>query len=185
MEFSAHLHLCHHDPSGLLVEPLVVPIRINEGEPGGQSVVFPQPDRVEGSQAGLLVTAAVSCSEALLVPFLLSGRYLTLLPLQVALLLGQEPLAAPRHRVGLHQSACQLPQLPGVLLVRAVEVAPVVKVSDLVHLFPVAEGAAELRSRHGPDEVHTSLAVSAEEGIVLRDLYGETLRVEDQLADGL
>ena len=57
------------------------------------------------------------------------------------------------------------------------------EVSDLVHLLPVPEGAAELRSRHGPHKVHTSLSVFTEERIVLRDLDWETLRVENQLAD--
>ena len=58
------------------------------------------------------------------------------------------------------------------------------EVSDLVHLLSVAKGAAELRGRHGPDKVHTSLPVFAEERIILWDLNGETLGVENQLADG-
>ena len=42
----------------------------------------------------------------------------------------------------------------------------------------------ELRGRHRPDKVHTSLTKLLEKGVVVRDLYGETLRVDDQLTDG-
>ena len=42
----------------------------------------------------------------------------------------------------------------------------------------------ELRGGHRPDKVHTSLTKLLEKGVVVRDLYGETLRVENQLADG-
>ena len=56
------LDLCYHYPPGLLVESLVVPVRVEVGELGGQSVVFPHPDGVVYSQARLLVTPAVSCN---------------------------------------------------------------------------------------------------------------------------
>ena len=46
---------------GLLVKPLVVPVRVEVGQLGGQPVVFPHPDSVEYSQARLLVTPTVSC----------------------------------------------------------------------------------------------------------------------------
>ena len=76
------------------------------------------------------------------------------------------------------------PEAPGVLLVRAVHVAAVMEVGDLVHLLPVPEAAAQLGPGHGPDKVHTSLSVSREEGVILRDLDWETLRMFDQSVDG-
>ena len=57
------------------------------------------------------------------------------------------------------------------------------EMTDLVHLLSIPECAAQLRGRHGPDKVHTSLAVFTEERVVLWDLDGETLRVENQLTD--
>ena len=53
-------------------------------------------------------------------------------------------------------------------------------------IFPlkISTTFPELRCRHRSDKVHASLAELLEEGVVFRDLYGETLRVEDQLTDG-
>ena len=76
------------------------------------------------------------------------------------------------------------PEASRILLVGAVNVAAVMEVGDLVHLLPVAEGAAELWRRHGPHKVHASLSVSREEGIVLRNLDGEAFWMFDQPVDG-
>ena len=53
------LHLGHHDPPGLLVESLVVPVRVEVAQLLGQSVVFPHPHSVEHSQTRLLVGARI------------------------------------------------------------------------------------------------------------------------------
>ena len=55
-----NLNLCDDDPPGLLVEPLIVPVRVEEGEVAGEPVVLPHPHRVVHSQSGLLITAAVT-----------------------------------------------------------------------------------------------------------------------------
>ena len=57
------LHLCDLDPPGLLVEPLVLPVRVEVVQLGGQPVVFPHPHRVVDRQARLLVRSAVACKE--------------------------------------------------------------------------------------------------------------------------
>ena len=51
---------CHQDLSGLLEDPLVVPVRVDPGQFSGQSVVFPQEDGVESCQPGLLVVPVVA-----------------------------------------------------------------------------------------------------------------------------
>ena len=57
---SPHLYLGDDDPPGLLVEPLVIPVRVEECKEAGEPVVLPHPHRVVHSQPGLLVTAAVT-----------------------------------------------------------------------------------------------------------------------------
>ena len=57
---SPHLYLGDDDPSGLLVEPLIVPVWVEEGKVVGEPVVLPHPHRVVHSQPRLLVTAAVT-----------------------------------------------------------------------------------------------------------------------------
>ena len=57
-----YLILGYDDLPGLLVQPLVVPVGVEVGELLGESVVFPDPDRVVDSEAGLLVTPAVPCN---------------------------------------------------------------------------------------------------------------------------
>ena len=71
-----------------------------------------------------------------------------------------------------------------ILIIRAVYVAAVQKVCDLIHLLSVGKAAAELGRWHGPHKVHTSLSVLHEEGVILWDLDGEALRVENKLGDG-
>ena len=61
-----YLILRYDDLPRLLVDPLVVPVRVEVGELLGQSVVFPHPDSVEHSQTRLLVTATVSCKTLIL-----------------------------------------------------------------------------------------------------------------------
>ena len=61
-EAITHLYLGYDDPPGLLIQPLVVPVGVEVGELLGESVVFPDPDRVVDSEAGLLVTPAVPCN---------------------------------------------------------------------------------------------------------------------------
>ena len=56
-----HLYLSYDYPPGLLVKSLIVPVRVEVDQLGGQSVVFPHPDSVEHSQTWLLVTPTVSC----------------------------------------------------------------------------------------------------------------------------
>ena len=57
---SPHLYLGDDDPPGLLVEPLIVPVWVEEGKVAGKPVVLPHPHRVVHSQPRLLVTAAVT-----------------------------------------------------------------------------------------------------------------------------
>ena len=54
----------------------------------------------------------------------------------------------------------------------------------MIFVLKISTTFPELRGRHRPDKVHTSLTKLLEKGVVVRDLYGETLRVDDQLADG-
>ena len=54
----------------------------------------------------------------------------------------------------------------------------------LIFLLNISTTFPELRGWHRSDKVHASLAKLLEEGVVFRDLYGETLRVENQLTDG-
>ena len=103
-------------------------------------------------------------------------------PLQFTFCLPQDALGRQRGcLVGLHQPPSHLPQGWGVLLVRAIDHAAVQQVRDLVHLLRVAEGAAQLGSRHGPHEVHAPLAVLLVEGVVAGDGDGEALGVLDLL----
>ena len=89
-----NLNLCDDDPPGLLVEPLVVPVRVEVGEVAGEPVVLPHPHRVVHSQPGLLVTAAVPRHEALPPLGLLQPPGdLALLPALRTLLLRQQTLA--------------------------------------------------------------------------------------------
>ena len=59
-EAITHLYLGYDDPPGLLVQPLVVPVGVEVGELLGESVVFPDPDRVEDSKTRLFVSSRVS-----------------------------------------------------------------------------------------------------------------------------
>ena len=130
---------------------------------------------------------ALTCDKALSV---LWSCLLVLLDLALVLtllsLLGQQtPLSlGPVGFVGPEQTSLVLTDVLDVLLVRAVHVAAVQEVGDLVHLLPIPEAAAELGRRHGPDKVHAPLSVLHEEGVILRDLDRETLGVEDELGDG-
>ena len=54
----------------------------------------------------------------------------------------------------------------------------------MIFLLNISTTFPELRGWHRSDKVHASLAELLEEGVVVRDLYGETLRVENQLTDG-
>ena len=55
-----NLNLCDDDPPGLLVEPLVVPVRVEEGKVAGEPVVLPHPHRVVDGQPRLLVGSGVT-----------------------------------------------------------------------------------------------------------------------------
>ena len=55
-----YLILGYDDLPGLLVQPLVVPVGVEVGELLGESVVFPDPDRVEDSKTRLFVSSRVS-----------------------------------------------------------------------------------------------------------------------------
>ena len=57
------LVLSDDNPPGLLVQPLVLPVRVEVGQLGRQSVVFSQPDSVEHSQTGMLVNTRVACQQ--------------------------------------------------------------------------------------------------------------------------
>ena len=129
---------------------------------------------------------ALTCDKALSVLCCLLVLLDLTLVLALLSLLGQEaPLSlGPIRFVSPEQTSLVLPDVLHVLLVRAVHVAAVQEVGDLVHLLPEPEAAAELRRRHGPHEVHAPLSVLHEEGVILRDLDGETLGVEDKLGDG-
>ena len=129
---------------------------------------------------------ALTCDKALSVLY----RLLVLLDLTLVLallsLLGQQaPLSLGAVRfVSLEQAPCELPEVLDVLLVRAVHIAAVQEVGDLVHLLSVTKAAAQLGRWHGPHKVHASLSVLHEEGVILRDFNGEALGVEDKLRDG-
>ena len=56
-----NLNLRDDDPPGLLVEPLVVPVRVEVGEVAGEPVVLPHPHRVVHSQPRLLVNTVITC----------------------------------------------------------------------------------------------------------------------------
>ena len=58
------LVLSNEDPPGLLVESLVLPVGVEAGQLGRQSVVFSQPNCVEHSQADLLVNSGVACIQS-------------------------------------------------------------------------------------------------------------------------
>ena len=129
---------------------------------------------------------ALTCDKALSVLY----RLLVLLDLTLVLallsLLGQQtPLSLGAVRfVSLEQAPCELPEVLDVLLVRAVHIAAVQEVGDLVHLLSVTKAAAQLGRWHGPHKVHASLSMLHEEGVILRDFNGEALGVEDKLGDG-
>lgn len=129
------------------------------------------------SQTWLLVTSAVPGLEALpALPVLAPLGYLTFLSATGLLLLGQQTLAIA---MSLHQPSPALSQLLPVLIIRAIHHAAIQKVSDLIHLLPVTEGAGQLGRGHGPDKVHASLIVFGEEGVIVRNLDGEALGVEN------
>ena len=106
-----------------------------------------------------------------------------ILPL-LPLLWQQSPVSMLIRFVGLEETSLVLSESLHILIIRPVHVAAVQEVSDLVHLFSIPECAGQLRSWHRPHEVHASLSVLAEEWIILWYLDGETLRMQDQLADG-
>ena len=143
--------------------------------------MLPQPHGVIHGEPRLLVTSAVPGLEALpALPVLAPLGYLTLLSATGLLLLRQQTLAIA---MSLHQPAPALPQLLPILIIRAIHHAAIQKVSDLIHLLSIAEGAGQLWRGHGPDKVHASLIVFGEEGIIVRNLDGEALGVENKLTD--
>lgn len=55
------LHLADEDPPRLLVQPLVVPVRVDVGQLGHEPVVLAQEDGVRDGQAGLLAVTRITC----------------------------------------------------------------------------------------------------------------------------
>ena len=58
------LELCHQDIPSRLEQLLVIPVRVDVGQLGGESVVLPQPEEVVEDQPRLLVESLVSGFEA-------------------------------------------------------------------------------------------------------------------------
>ena len=179
------LHLADEDAARFLVQPLVVPVRIEVGQLFGQAVVLAHEDGVRHGQTGLLVGARVARFEAL---GLGAGVDTVQDDRLDALLLGivvgrqQVQLAVFAARRHFEEAAFEGAQFVRLLVVAAVDVRVVQKVRQLVHLLAVAEAAVETRRRHAAHEAHAALAVRREERIVVGDVDGQTLGMDQQLA---
>ena len=163
------LYLGYDDPPRLLIDDLV-PLRGRPaGEPqsefvlddGGDPVVFPQEERVEGGQCRL--------DDGSLVPRHQVGGFLRRDRPEPALLPGGQT-GTPHGSVDHQQTVPSRPQPARRVLVRAVDVAAVYEGGDAVELLP---HVLAVTPAVGPRE---RVAVSARTGVelVLRDVNVET-----------